>query len=270
MVEMLMVIAIIIILLTLFLPALAQGKHMAHAAVCRNNLRQMALTLQFYADKNDGKYPLFMMRAVSDGSSGWSWHKMLDAKWRGEAIRNSMFNCPMANEYQYPPPAGQTPPGPVRPNRGERFNQFVYNAWGTGDYDRSGFGLGGRTDHASIHNPRSLIVAERATKESMVVHPSEMVAFGDFLGRSMRPDHDGEPNNDTFHLDPKRWETCGYTTPHKKQKAFKKHRGRMNRSFVDGHVEFENMNNHFRPSVEYLRRWNIDYLPHGSPAWGVW
>lgn len=270
-VELLVVIAILVILATLLLPAMAHSKHLAQAAVCRNNLRQMALALQFYADRNDGEYPVFTMRAVPDGSRGWSWEIMLDPKWRGQNTRDSIFNCPMANDYRFRENTTQPPPGaPVRPFRGERFNQFVYNAWGTGGYERSGFGLGGVTDKASIHDRRSLIVAERATTESMVVNPSEMIAFGDFIVRSMRWDHDGEPNQSEFHLEPNRWQTCTYATPHKKQKAFKKHRGKMNRSFVDGHVEFENMNNRFQPSVEYLRRWNIDYLPHGGPAWGVW
>lgn len=269
-VEMLVVIAIILILISLLAPALAQGKYMAQAAVCRNNLRQMALALQFYVDKNNGSYPVSMLRAVPDGSRGWSWEILLDPKWRGESTKNSMFNCPIANEFQLRVSMNPAPSS-RGVNRGERFFQFVYNAWGTGDYNQSGFGLGGVTDKKSVHNPNSLIVADRATLESMVVNPSEMAAFGDGVVRNhIRPEHDGEPNHSEFHLNPARADTCGYFTPHKKQKMFKKHRGRMNRSFVDGHVESENMNNRFRPSVEYLSRWNIDHKPHGGPVWGVW
>lgn len=271
-VELLVVISIIFILVALLAPALAQGKYLAQAAVCRNNLRQMSLALQFYADKNDGAYPVFTMRAVPDGSRGWSWEIMLDPKWRGEATKNTMFNCPIANRYELRGNTNQPPAGVLMPlNRGERFARFAYNAWGTGDYNSSGFGLGGVTDKKSIHDRRSLIVAERPTLESMVVNPSEMIAFGDGLVRNhLQPDHDGEPNHSEFHLNPTRAQTCIYATPHKKQKMFKKHRGKMNRSFVDGHVEIENMNRRFRPTVEYLSRWNIDHKPHGGPVWGVW
>ena len=272
-VELLVVIAIIAVLVSILLPGLAHGKYLAQSAVCKNNLRQMALSLQFYADKNDGEYPVFMLKARPDGSSGWSWHRLLDDKWRGEAQRNHIFTCPIAHEYVFPtrddipPPAA--PASPVRPRREERLIQYVYNGFGTLDYNSSGFGLGGFTDKASIHNPQSLIVAERATKESSVRNPSEMIAFGDFMVRSMKAEHDGEPNNLEFHLDPHRWQTCHYATPHKQQKAFKKHRGKINRSFVDGHVEFENMNTRFVPSLDYFRRWNVDHEPH-STSWGIW
>ena len=272
-IELLVTIAIIAILTSLLLPALAHGKHLAQSAVCKNNLRQMALSLQFYADKNDGEYPVFMLKARPDGSSGWSWHKLLDDKWRGEAQNNYIFTCPMAHEYVFPKNedtrAPGAPPLPVRPVRAERFIQYVYNGFGTLDYNSSGFGLGGFTDKASINNSKSLIVAERATKEASVRNPSEMIAFGDFMVRSAQREHDGEPNNLEFHLGPQRWQTCGYATPHTRQKAFKKHRGKINRSFVDGHVEFENMNRRFVPSLDYFRRWNVDHEPH-STSWGIW
>ncbi len=277
-VELLVTIAIIAILAALLIPGLAHAKNLAHAAVCRNNLRQMALSLQFYVDSNDGEYPPFAMRAAPRTAvsgipvGAWSWHKLLDKGWRGERQRNTIFNCPMSHEYVFPPQEITRPPGvpapPVRP-REERFIQYIYNAWGTGDYNQSGLGLGGRTDRSSVYDPTIVIVAESATKESTVVNPADMVAFGDFMVRSGQREHDGEPNNHEFHLSPNRWQTCSYATPHKKQKAFKRHRGKMNRSFVDGHVEFENMNRPFVPSLDYFRRWNIDHEPH-STSWGIW
>jgi prepilin-type N-terminal cleavage/methylation domain-containing protein/prepilin-type processing-associated H-X9-DG protein len=54
-IELLVVIAVIAILLALLLPALSKAKAKAYQVQCVNNLHQLSIVWQLYADNNDGK-----------------------------------------------------------------------------------------------------------------------------------------------------------------------------------------------------------------------
>ncbi|OGV56115.1 MAG: hypothetical protein A2X49_14495 [Lentisphaerae bacterium GWF2_52_8] len=53
-IELLVVVSVIIILCALLLPALASARQSAHKIVCLNNLKQMGLTQQYYANDHQG------------------------------------------------------------------------------------------------------------------------------------------------------------------------------------------------------------------------
>jgi prepilin-type N-terminal cleavage/methylation domain-containing protein/prepilin-type processing-associated H-X9-DG protein len=56
-IELLVVIAIIAILAGMLLPALSRAKETGRRISCVNDMRQLTLSLQMYADENDGYYP---------------------------------------------------------------------------------------------------------------------------------------------------------------------------------------------------------------------
>ena len=56
-VEMLVVVGIIAILMAMLLPALSRAKDQAHRISCINNLRQLDMSAQMYADENEDQLP---------------------------------------------------------------------------------------------------------------------------------------------------------------------------------------------------------------------
>ncbi len=67
-IELLVVIAIISILAAMLLPGLSRAREAARRVSCANNLRQMGLALEMYANENGGRFPT-IQRRVGPGCS---------------------------------------------------------------------------------------------------------------------------------------------------------------------------------------------------------
>jgi prepilin-type N-terminal cleavage/methylation domain-containing protein len=112
-VELLVVVAILALLITLLMPSLQKAKELAKDAMCRQNLRGIALALHLYAEDNDGWLP-HVCYSPAATYTRWkpyweTWNNFLaryPENHLGWAPKNDytpigMFGCPSYADYEY-------------------------------------------------------------------------------------------------------------------------------------------------------------------------
>jgi prepilin-type N-terminal cleavage/methylation domain-containing protein/prepilin-type processing-associated H-X9-DG protein len=269
-IELLVVVAIIAILASLLLPAVAKAKFAGQNAVCKSNLRQIILATQTYVSEN-GAYPPWSMWTHPEGRTSKQWINFLGLKHNHHNYYNprpsggpNVFDCPMniGTENRNIRPAN---PGSA-PRPYQRFTsypvEYLYNSRGIWGNEYSPWGLGGTAKpRPSAGIPFDVT---RPTREEMVKVPSEMIAYGDAAIRLYEPIYNGMFLGGLPALHPR---GPGFSAPisdpfFTKQTSFLRHRGRFNRVYCDGHIEAENMNKRQIFDNAYLRQWNIDNEPH--------
>ncbi len=229
-VELLVVIVIIAVLASLLMPALSQARERARAAACRSNMRQLAMGVLMYADENNEYFP-WPGDVDRNFQPDWVFGGQPDTfpknpeKWRSpgfgfHAESGSVFSyvtaLPRVERFVYL--QGGSPTGYERENT----NRFypVYFCPSTGPLGRAlrvTYSLNSKLDaDEPLSNGRR--TSARGVQTTAVVDPLQKILLVNEDPATM--------HNASF--------TPGGTAIAGK---FVMHSGRINVSFVDGHIE---------------------------------
>ena len=259
-IELLVVIAIIAVLASLLLPTLSRAKTGAYSVQCKNNLRQLALALQFYLDDFHAYPPLYYMAEGSvHGSPQEYWRRSLqpylpqpiDTNGFGFTLARMGFTN-LAGVFSCPSPAAK-----------DYFGLYGANFWGLGsdslpNSDIVNQGIAGRLEFDTETVGAVSVVP---LPEMQVKVPDDMIVFGDNYWVSINREM-GYGGGMIVRSAP-----AGYEAPAIVERtirdASRRHGGIANVVFADSHVagmKFQPL--FFDESDDALRRWNIDHEPH--------
>jgi prepilin-type N-terminal cleavage/methylation domain-containing protein len=177
-VEMLVVIAVVVILAALLLPAISAAKHKAQRITCTNNLRQISLGVRMYSEDSHDASPSPSGAGVTSTNimSLYSGYKTLMKNYVGlngaSSSRDQLFQCPADTFY---PNWITAPVGPplyfvhrrLHDDSSWNFSSYAFN--GGDNVARKFFkktlaypGLGGVNLSSVKHPTRTVLVAEIA------------------------------------------------------------------------------------------------------------
>ena len=258
-VELLVVIAIVGILAALLLPALSAAKAKAQGIQCGNNLSKLGIALEQFVSDYHGYPAASEMVDLPSGfpNSKEGWEGDLEAyagKLQWKTTRHPIqptgpFHCPSSN----PPPVPTWPEGICCLDYG-------YNVFGISrKMDTEGsLGLSRQIKfdtHKGAPYPLSPYEINGLVSGSDIVSPSDMMAIGDGFQGDSRAIGDG---NDWL------WRRSGVEDrAGSTRRAHRRHQGKANVVFCDGHVESPTLKFMFEETTDTaLARWNRDNLPH--------
>jgi prepilin-type N-terminal cleavage/methylation domain-containing protein/prepilin-type processing-associated H-X9-DG protein len=256
-IELLVVIAVIAVLAALLLPALARGKAAAQCTVCRSNLHQMSVAMDAYVGDCQA-YP----------SNAPDWPIQLGPychSWWPLPGDSSVLNSQQTRGGVYLCPAFSSLPGIYWGGLGG-YGAYGYNETGSlqiGSTADTVLGLSGMY----WPEPDSVFPRVRPVRGSEIVAPADMVALSESVLSTGTLDYQG-----TKYLLAQIWlnyDLGGSSGTCPDSLLNRRHSGRWNTVFCDGHIEsLKTMQLHYRsgsgvPALDHVsRRWNIDHQPH--------
>jgi len=247
--ELLVTIAIIGILASLLLPALAGARARARGAVCQGRLHQLSLALQMYSQENAGKFPyvICLPDPARDNPAEADWFSKL-APFQPLPWTNRNYHCP---GYQ----GAVTMTTTTVPSH-DPYGSYAYNWRGVRGYRRGTarevqLGLGGALYNTIGHPERRM----PAVSEARIKAPAEMFSIGESRFR--------QETKETNLADGVNSMFCGYLTGKDGRPVdFPKRHGKSyNQLFCDGHIGT------MTPAVLFDASrsgtsWNNDHQPH--------
>lgn len=152
-IELLVVVAIIGILASMLLPALARAKEAAHRVKCLNNMRQVEMSAKLYADDSDGFYP--------PRTNAYRWPALLQEYYRN----TNLLVCPTDALRGVPQTSVTSLPAADAAPR-----SYLVNGWN--DYFKGA--LGADFDPVFMGGKYA-----QGMKEANVVKPTDTIMFGE-------------------------------------------------------------------------------------------
>ena len=245
-IELLSVIAIVGVLGAIVTAAVLKAKNRANQLKCISNVRQLSAGVSLFVTDH-GEYPLGMNKGFSEGkdpahSTAWmvSIQKQLVSGAVASAnigwLLSGIWDCPSATK-------------PTDWGKNDGYQEYGYNANGLGVGEGgSALGLGGH------FNPMSPTTAP-AVKADEVMSPSETISVGDGFSGWKGVIQDG-----LWSIT--RW-PAAMEYRESSERSRKRHSGRANMAFCDGHVESLTLDSLFLDTSDSaLKRWNRDGQPH--------
>jgi prepilin-type N-terminal cleavage/methylation domain-containing protein/prepilin-type processing-associated H-X9-DG protein len=262
-IELLVVITIIAILASLLLPAMSRAKRTAHLALCQSNVRQQGVAMQLHLT-DTGAFPMqeapeFIPEFESPKWGKELWHRnfwfiQLNAQMRstkpGEPdqifANNYVFRCPTDLVVRFDPPESHRV-------------SFGYNTQGIMNFAAAAGDNGGPLGIG--YDIVGTTAQIRPVRAEAVKVPADMIAIADNFEATTDRRISSTVNHIARDLPypPLPKGQLDYGT----DRARKRHDGKVNALFCDGHVEtlkFETF--FFDRSDAALRRWNRDNEPH--------
>ncbi len=244
-IELLVVVAIIAILASLLLPALGRAKSVAKRTYCSNNLRQIALASYMYADD----YGDFLPPVLVYSSSGFvvSWNRLLWYNYLGK--NTNVFQCSGNSKSKL----SQA----VRRSNLPRELSSVFNfAYGANEQA-----------FTAVERPLSGIRRVRShyppaeyysRKVQEIVSPSDCVGYGDRVGwqRSIPVGRVAIPSDVSSQVVSQRPWPVSPLNPKYTFGISRRHAGRVNMAFLDGHVEHGSLRDWTLPVSAVWDRWH--------------